>query len=110
MSRRCKSGVRARFIRGDNRGKVVVVVRRYFGEVVNDAHWPRVLLPWVVTSLGPTLTSHYIESGLQAPPAMTIVADDCDLEPLVDDEDEVGDAANAHRPVSTPSRIEEPSR
>lgn len=87
MSRRCKPGIRARIIRSSNAGKIVVVVRRYFGEDVNDARWPRALLPWVVTSLGSPLRSVYIDTGKEAPPSMTIVVDDCDLEPLRDDDD-----------------------
>ena len=86
MSRRCKPGIRARIIRSGNAGKIVVVVRRYFGEQVNDAQWPRQLFPWVVTSLGPPLRSVYIYTGKEAPPSMTIVVDDCDLEPLRDDD------------------------
>lgn len=88
MSRRCKPGIRARIIRSGNDGKIVVVVRRYFGEDVNDARWPRALFPWVVTSLGPPLRSVYIDTGKEAPPAMTIVVDDCDLEPLRDDDED----------------------
>ena len=87
MSRRCKPGIRARIIPSFNAGKIVVVVRRYFGEPVNDARWPRALFPWVVTSLGPPLRSVYIDTGKEAPPSMTIVVDDCDLEPLRDDDE-----------------------
>lgn len=87
MSRRCKPGIRARIVRGSNAGSVVVVVRRYFGEQVNDARWPRALFPWVVASLGSPLRSTYIATGKAAPPSMTIVVDDCDLEPLRDDDD-----------------------
>jgi hypothetical protein len=87
MSRRCKPGMRARIIRSGNAGKIVVVVRRYFGEPVNDARWPRALFPWVVTSLGSPLRSAYIDTGKEAPLSMTIVVDDCDLEPLRDDDD-----------------------
>jgi hypothetical protein len=87
MSRRCKPGIRARIIRSSNAGKIVVVVRRYFGESVNDARWPRALILWVVTSLGSPLRSVYIATGKEAPPSMTIVVDDCDLEPLSDDDE-----------------------
>lgn len=87
MSRRCNPGIRVRIIRGNDVGKIVVVVRRYFGEVVNDATWPQVLLPWLVTSLGPPLHSVYLESGKAAPTSMTIVLDDSDLEPLRDDDE-----------------------
>jgi hypothetical protein len=87
MSRRCKPGIRARILGSSDAGKIVVVVRRYFGEDVNDARWPRALFPWVVTSLGSPLRSVYIDTGKDAPPSMTIVVDDCDLEPLRDDDD-----------------------
>jgi hypothetical protein len=87
MSRRCKPGIRARIIDGLDTGKIVVVVRRYFGEEVADARWPRVLFPWVVTSLGSPLHSFYIGTDEEAPPSMTIIADDRDLEPLRDDDD-----------------------
>lgn len=93
MSRRCRPGMRCRIVAGDNTGKVVVVVRRYFGESINAATWPRAVFPWVVTSLCGALRSHYIESGIEAPPAMTIVVDDRDLVPLRDDDEglHVGD-------------------
>lgn len=84
MSRKCKPGIRARIIRGRNNGQIVVVVRRYFGEAVSGGTWPRALFPWVVTSLGSALRSAFIETGAEALPSMTIVVDDCDLEPLDD--------------------------
>ena len=88
MSRRCRPGMRARIIRGNNAGKVVVVVRRYFGEDVSGGKWPRPLFPWVVTSLGSPLRSFCISTGKEELPSMTIVVDDCDLEPLRDDDDD----------------------
>lgn len=88
MSRRCKVGDRARIICGDNAGKIVVVVRRYFGEDVNGAKWPKPLFPWVITSLGSTLRSFYLDTGSEAPPSHTIVVDDCSLEPLRDEDDD----------------------
>lgn len=87
MSRRCKPGIRARIIEGSDAGKIVFVVRRYFGEEVNGARWPQALFPWVVSSLGSPLRSFYIDTCREAPPSMTIVVDDCDLEPLRDDDD-----------------------
>ena len=87
MSRRCKPGIRARIIEGSDAGKIVFVVRRYFGEDVSDAEWPQALFPWVVTSLGSPLRSFYIDTGNESPPSMTIVVDDSDLEPLRDDDD-----------------------
>jgi hypothetical protein len=98
MSRRCRPGMRARIIRSSNAGKIVVVVRRYFGEDVNDARWPRALFPWVVTSLGSPLRSVYIDTGIEAPPSMTIVVDDCNLEPLHDEDEEDGTEAMTGRP------------
>ncbi len=68
MSRRCKPGMRARIIGGCNAGKIVVVVRRYFGETINDAHWPQPMFPWVVTSLtGPVLRSICLATKKQMP-------------------------------------------
>lgn len=98
MSRRCKPGIRARIVRGSNAGKIVVVVRHYFGEYVNDAYWPKALFPWVVTSLAGPLRSTYIDSGKDAPPATTIVVDDSDLEPLRDDDDGTQEEASRRRP------------
>ncbi len=98
MSRRCKPGIRARIISSSNAGKIVVVVRRYFGEDVNGARWPRAIFPWVVTSLGSPLRSVYIDSGKEAPPSMTIVVDDCDLEPLRDEDEDDGTKAQTSHP------------
>lgn len=107
MSRRCKPGIRARIICGNDARKIVVVVRRYFGEVVNDATWPQALFPWVVTSLGAPLHSVCLESGKAQPPSMTIVLDDSDLEPLRDDDEperaeEPVDAGIRVRPLALP--------
>lgn len=99
MTRRCKPGIRARIIRGRNAGKIVVVVRHYFGEPVNDARWPLALFPWVVTSLGAPLRWSDIETRIEGPPSMTVVVDDRDLEPLRD-EDDVNDLRETiRRPV-----------
>ena len=87
MSRRCKPGVRARIISGSNVGTIIVVVRRYFGEEVSGAMWPKALFPWVVISLGAPLRSWDIINRLEMAPEMTVVVDDCDLEPLQDDDD-----------------------
>lgn len=84
-------------MRGVNTGKIVVVVRRYFGEDVNDARWPRALFPWVVTSLGSPLRSVCIDTGKEAPPSMNIVVDDCDLEPLRDEDDATGEQTSHPR-------------
>jgi hypothetical protein len=79
--------MRCRIVARDNLGKVVVVVRRYFGESINDCTWPLAVFPWVVTSLCGPLRSYYVHSGMEAPPAMTIVVDDRDLVPLRDDDE-----------------------
>lgn len=102
MSRRCKPGTRARVIRGVNAGKVVVVVRRYLGEEVNDATWPTAIFPWVVTSLAGPLRSFHLHTGKEAPASHTIVLDDRDLEPLSDeDPGEVTQATSCkHEPTS----------
>jgi hypothetical protein len=99
MSRRCKPGIRARIIRGGNQGKIVVVVRRYFGEIVSGGPWPRELLfPWVVTSLSGPLRFVHLETGKEAVPSMTIVAEDSALEPLRDDDED--DTANEGVPAT----------
>jgi len=110
MSRRCRPGIRARIIRRSNKGKIVVVVRRYFGEDVNDAKWPEALFPWVVTSLGGGLRSFHLGTGVEAPISMTVVVDDCDLEPLDDEDDGLSTATDTSRPTergSTAARHEE---
>jgi hypothetical protein len=86
MSRRCKAGQRARIIDGNNKGAVVLVVRRYMGERVSDATWPEALFPWVVTTLGAPLLWWSMDETRQGT-ASTIVMDDRDLEPLKDDDD-----------------------
>ena len=84
MTRRCKAGQRARIIARSNRGKIVVVVRHYFGEDL-DGTWPEAAFPWVVTSLGAPLRNFKIPSGIENAPKMTIVVCDTNLEPLDDD-------------------------
>lgn len=91
MSRRCKPGKRARFIKSVNKGKIVLVVRHYFGEPVSNGRWPLPPFPWVVTSLSGPLRFVHLDSGKEAMPAMTMVADDSDLEPLDDDGDRSSD-------------------
>lgn len=87
MSRRCKAGQRARIVAaGSNRGKVVLVVRRYLGEEISGGTWPNPLFPWVVTTLGAPLDWSGIGDG-QRGTATTIVLDDSQLEPLNDDDD-----------------------
>jgi hypothetical protein len=103
MSRRCKPGIRARVIGGTvDVGRIVVVVRRYFGEEVSGAIWPRALFPWVVTSTSGPLSSVYIPTGAAAPPSMTIVLDDKYLEPL--DDCDGGLTVQEGRGLKKPSR------
>lgn len=101
--RRCKPGIRARIIRGGDAGRIVVIVKRYFGELVNNAHWPRAMFPWVVLSLAGPLRSVYIETSKEAPPSMTVVYDDCDLEPLPDDKEDLdtGEEKKRNKPRET---------
>lgn len=100
MSRRCKPGMRARVIGANaNRGKIVVVVRYYFGEEVSGSTWPAALFPWVVTSLGAPLACCCYATGAERPSKMTVVMDDWDLEPLRDDQPE----ELASEGVSTPT-------
>jgi hypothetical protein len=111
MSRQCKPGHRARII-GDglNSGQIVLVVRPYFyPEIVADATWPNPLFPWVVTSLGAPLRSIDIETGEECNLAMTIVVDDCDLEPLDYDDDGIREMEVIERPVAKGSRLVEPA-
>jgi hypothetical protein len=97
--RRCKPGIRAKYICGMNKGKVVLVVRRYFGEEVADAMWPRALFPLVMTSLGAPLRAFDLDTGSEAPASMAAVAEDADLKPLQDDDGLVANAA-CELPVS----------
>lgn len=109
MSRRCRPGVRARVIGGGraNLGKVVCVVRPYFGELINDATWPENVHPWVVTSLGNPLRSFLLDTGEEAPLAMTIVLDDQHLEPLRDDDEFVSDQGTMiERGLSSPRLLD----
>jgi hypothetical protein len=101
MSRGCKPGIRARIVNDrSNNGKIVLVVRAYFyPEEVEGAAWPQeVLHPWVVTSLSGPLRSFYIEDNKEAPPSMTIVVDDEDLQPLDDDDDGLPERVETERP------------
>lgn len=109
MSRRCKAGQRARII-GDssNAGQIVLVVRPYFlPEEINDATWPEGIFPWVVTSLGASLRSFSIGTEEECPPARTIVVDDCDLEPLDDDDDGLGEVEVIEKPAAKGCQLAE---
>lgn len=101
MSRRCKAGQRARIIGGGwNHGKIVLVVRPYFGEDI-DGNWPLPLFPWVITSLGAPLRRRCLKTNIESPAKMMAVYDDCDLEPLDDDDDGLIESTDNERPVTT---------
>ncbi len=101
MSRRCKAGQRARIIGNSvNSGAIVLVVRRYLGELVADDRWPEALFPWVVTSLGEPLDWRRIEDPSVQGRAYTIVLDDKYLEPLNDDDDGLTRATDQSLPTS----------
>lgn len=102
MSRRCRPGLRARILRGPNAGKIVVVVKRYFGERVSDGRWPEALFPWVATSTSGPLRFFSLDSRREVPPRSTIVVDDRNLEPLQDDDSEEtgeGESSPSVRPA-----------
>jgi hypothetical protein len=99
MSRRCRPGIRARIVCGVNTGKIVVVVRRYYGELINDATWPKALFPWVVASAGGPLRSFRVENGEECPGALTIVADDRELEPLRDEDEDDSAGEELHHVI-----------
>lgn len=84
MGRKCKPGMKARVIRGASVGRIVIVIRRYFGERVNGQLWDGHFYPWVVTSLGAPLRVFNSVTLEERPPAMTAVCDDSDLEPIPD--------------------------
>lgn len=87
MKRRCKAGQRARIVDGPNNGVIVMILRPYFGEHVEEAIWPEILFPWVVVSLGPLLRAWFSVDNIEAPPGRMCVVDDRDLVPLDDDEE-----------------------
>lgn len=88
MSRRCKVGKRAKYVNGRNTGRIVLIDRPYYGELVDDSYWPEaVVFPWVVVSLGGPLQAIRLDTGLPAPLSMNGVCEDQDLEPLDDDDD-----------------------
>ena len=89
MSRRCKAGQRARILGEDdsNAGNIVLIVRPYFGELIDGSRWPEPLFPWVVTSLGDLLDTEFIKTG-ELSRVRTAVYEDCALKPLDDDEDD----------------------
>lgn len=99
MTRRCKPGQRARIIVGYDSGKFVLVVRHYHGEDVAGATWPEAIFPWVVASLGGPLESVDVETGVVSLPSMMAVYDDCELEPLPDDDEPAESTDLAVRPA-----------
>ena len=104
MSRRCKPGQRARVLSSSNHGAIVLVVRYYFGESVSGGTWPEALFPWVVTSLGAPLGWVSLHNPLERGRAMTIVVDDCNLEPLGDADDDLTQIAEKEKPMGLKSR------
>jgi hypothetical protein len=103
MTRKCKPGQRARVVTaGLDKGKVVLVVRRYHGEEIEGAIWHRILFPWVVVSLGAPLHSVYFHTKLPAPPSMTAVICDTQLQPLDDDDGSLDKWEGLDRPVDRP--------
>lgn len=110
MSRRCKPGQRAKIIGVvGNNGKIVLVVRPYFGEVVGDGTWPNALYPWVVTSLGSPLHWTGINSGKKGT-TMTAVFCDTNLEPLDDDDDGLTRSTEKDKPIKRPKAKQAPKK
>lgn len=107
MSRRCKPGQRARIIRGGwNHGKIVLVVRPYFGEDLNgDGTWPLAILPWVVSSLGVPLRRICLSTKQEKPAKMVMVCDDCDLQPLDDGDDGLTQTTAQDNPLVRPKAV-----
>lgn len=106
MSRRCKPGQRARIIDGGwNHGKIVLVVRPYFGEEIDDATWPLPIFPWVVSSMGVPLRRLCLTTRQEKPAKMVMVCDDCDLQPLDDDENGLVETAQQDKPVQLPKAV-----
>ena len=104
MSRRCKPGQRALVVGSNwNRGQIVIVVRYYFGEDI-DGTWPQAIFPWVVSSLGAPLRRRCLETGKEKPAKMVAVLDDCDLEPLSDDDDGMVDSVDRDLPLGILAR------
>ena len=106
MSRRCKAGQRARIIGGDvNHGKIVVVVRPYFGEVIKGADWPdSIVFPWVVASLSGPMRSFFMDNS-EAEPDIVIVVEDQYLDPIPDDSSGLDEYTEVDKPVSKPRVI-----
>ena len=101
MNRRCRPGQRARVIGGGwNTGKIVLVVRPYFGEEIDDATWPQPIFPWVVSSLGTPLRRRCLTTGQETPAKMVMVCDDCELEPLDDGDDGLTMSTEREQPVA----------
>lgn len=99
MTRRCRPGQRCRIVgKSSNRGRIVVVVRYYFGEEVSGSTWPLPLFPWVVASLGGPLRNTCLLTGREETPKMVIVVDDSELEPLDDDDAGIADQVVLGKP------------
>lgn len=88
MSRRCKSGQRARVIaEGSNKGKIVLVLQPYRGEKVAGSGWVEHVYPWVVAALGAPIAWEKDGRPEIVGASITAVLDDTELEPLSDDDD-----------------------
>lgn len=98
MSRRCKLGDRARIITGGDKGKVVAVLRKYHGELIDGGTWEEGFYPWVVVSLSGLLGCRCTKTNADLPPVMTAVYDDAELEPIRDDDPDEGESIEKDRP------------
>lgn len=106
MSRRCKPGQRARIIDGGwNHGKIVLVVRPYFGEEIEGCSWPLPIFPWVVSSLGAPLRRRCLSTKQEKPAKIVMVCDDCALEPLEDEDDGLVESTERDKPVDQPKAV-----
>ena len=103
MSRRCKTGQRARFIKGMNKGRIVLVVKALHINEFGGSTWPEALFPWVVTALGAPLRTMRLETMKENAPRMTICCCDLDLEPLNDDDDGLTRSTEKDKPTKKPA-------
>ena len=78
------------------------MVRYYFGEKVANGTWPRPIYPWVVASLSGLLGSTNLTTGIENPPDRMAVYDDCELEPLNDDDDGLDESKDEDLPIKRP--------
>lgn len=102
MSRRCKPGQRARFVRGRNKGRIVLVVKALYTNEFDGSTWPEAIFPWAVTALGAPLRTINLGTQIENPPTMTMCCCDMDLEPLNDEDDGLTRSARKDLPVAQP--------